>query len=184
MVTRCKIIKSCTKNVRIRKYRNRSRFYKTQYRFHSQCTWGYFASTKQERIFRKTMLTSKKEQIFFFSFSCQRSSTNGRLSLQNTYIWLSAKDTANKERESISSEWVTEPELSWTDRREGHYQATVTEVLHRVESLLTQAHQTFSWTGVSACPVAKSWEGLRDRDKDWENESERVNGAVRGAESL
>lgn len=69
---------------------------------------------------------------------------------------MSAKDTANKEQQSISSEWVTEPELSWTDRREGHYQATVTEVLHRVESLFTQAHQTFSWTGVSACPVAKS----------------------------
>lgn len=65
-VTICKITKGYTKTVRISKYRNRCSFYKTQYRFHSQCTWGYFASTKQERIFRKSMLTSKKEQIFFF----------------------------------------------------------------------------------------------------------------------
>lgn len=55
-----------------------------------------------------------------------------------------------------SSEWVTEPELSWTDRREGHYQASLTELILRVESLFTQAYQTFSWMWVSACPMDKS----------------------------
>lgn len=57
-------------------------------------------------------------------------------------------------------EWAAEPELSRTDRGEGRYQASVTEAVHRVKSLLTQAWQTFSWTRVSPRPVAIRGESL------------------------
>lgn len=69
---------------------------------------------------------------------------------------------------------------------EGLYQASLTEVILRVESLLTQAHQTFSWTWVSERPVARSGEGgerHRERLRERERERERVKGAVRGSES-
>lgn len=83
-------------------------------------------------------------------------------------VWRTQR--ANDPRTEQSWEWVTEPELSRADRREEDYQASLTEVILWVESLLTQAYQTFSWTWVSECPVAKSWEGVRDRKREREGE--------------
>lgn len=78
---------------------------------------------------------------------------------------------------------VRQPELSWTDRRVRHYQASLTEVILRVQSLLSQAYQTFSWTWVSECPMAKSWEEGERIKKESMREQESVKGAVRSAES-
>ena len=76
----------------------------------------------------------------------------------------------------------TEPELSHTDRRGGHCQASVTEVILGVELLLTQAYQTFSWMGCHSAPwliVEKGRGTLRKAER----KRDGARGAVRGAES-
>ena len=50
---------------------------------------------------------------------------------------------------------VTVPELSYTDRGEGHYQASLAEVICGVKSLLTQACQTCSQMWLLEWPTAK-----------------------------
>lgn len=60
---------------------------------------------------------------------------NGFLSRKPTSKSARRTQRAKEATTEQSSEWVMEPELSWTDRRGGHYQASVTEVILRAESL-------------------------------------------------
>ncbi len=129
---------------------------------------GIFYQPKTKKYIFKTYQNSKAEEGFLLFLQMK---VNQWAAFCSEYFNLSEREGCRVRRRRRQSS-AEEPELSRTDRREGHYQASLTEVILRVESCSLRRTRHLVGCGCQCVPWIKVKKRPRDIKKDWDKERE------------
>lgn len=118
-----------------------------------------YLTAETQKDIMKSMTTARDREDFCFSSQRRSINEKGFLSKVPTSEYLSPCEGHCGRKGGNNRAVHRVADRTRADKKERRYQASLTEMILRVESLLTQAYQTFRWTWASECPTDDRREG-------------------------